>query len=48
MLVNEYKVRDALIVQVKDPRAREIEDGENLLLQLTESPFMELASQHSK
>ena len=40
MLVSEYKVRDALMVQVKDPIAREMEDSENLLLQLTDNhPF---------
>ena len=48
MLVNEYKVRDALIVQVKDPIAREMEDSENLLLQLTDSPFIEFSKQYSK
>ena len=36
MFASEYRVRDALLVQVQDPIAREQEDTENLLLQLTE------------
>lgn len=41
MLVNEYRVRDALVVQVKDPKARQSEDSENLLLQLSDYPYNE-------
>ena len=44
MLVSEYKVRDALMVQVKDPIAREMEYSENLLLQLTDNPFNEFSA----
>jgi len=36
LLVGEYRVRDALVVQVADPIAREQEDSDSLLLQLTE------------
>ena len=36
MFASEYRVRDSLLVQVQDPIAREQEDTENLLLQLTE------------
>lgn len=43
MLESVYRVRDALMVQVKDPIAREIEDSENLLLQLTDNPFNEFS-----
>lgn len=39
MLMGEYKVRDALVVQVQDPVARVQEDTDNFLLQLTDSPF---------
>ena len=43
MLVSDYRVRDSLMVQVKDPLAREMEDSENLLLQLTDNPFNEFS-----
>ena len=36
LLVGEYRVRDALVVQVADPIARQQEDSESDLLQLTE------------
>ena len=44
MLVSEYKVRDALMVQVKDPIASDMEDSENLLLQLSDNPFNEFSA----
>jgi len=40
VVVGEYRVRDALVVQVTDPIAREKEDTDQLLLQLTDQmPF---------
>ena len=37
MLLGEYRVKDTLIVHVQDPIAREQEDTEQLLLQLTDN-----------
>ena len=37
LVQSEYRVRDALMVHVKDPIAREREDTEQLLLQLSDN-----------